>query len=494
MKPPSTPLGPAPTSTNVICRARSPSSSVVAASSNAPRILARIVSASPRIYAGALQNTEQRLAMLANRALSTVQRCAVACRRADLYSMLFAGEPAATVALECLRHVGIDWSKHPTEAEVRAEYERIWSLLGDRAIETLVVLPLMQDPEALATMDVLTRLFIPALYTDSNLVALAVCRAANLSLEHGNSDAATANYEALGIIASARFAHYDEAYRFGKMACDLVEDRGWKHFGGRTFALSSSLVLWTRPLGEGVDPTRRAFEMAKDGDPGIASSALRELSSLLLASGHQLDQVERETEERLEFVRRFGFSHDRIWATLALVRTLRGRTTKFGSLDDGQFIERTFEQRATGEPARAFLESLYCIRKLQARFFGGDYVSASEAADDVETWYARSASLFLFILQKAEYHFYAVTLLEVLASQAAISLENSRLYHDLADREGKIRRLVDANIIGIFIADREGRIFEANDAFLRIVGYDREDALPDCGQARENIYRLLFGT
>ena len=66
-------------------------------------------------------------------------------------------------------------------------------------------------------------------------------------------------------------------------------------------------------------------------------------------------------------------------------------------------------------------------------------------------------------------------MLKVLASQAAISLENSRLYRDVADREGKIRRLVDANIIGILIADREGRILEANDAFLRIVGYDRED-------------------
>jgi GAF domain-containing protein len=68
-----------------------------------------------------------------------------------------------------------------------------------------------------------------------------------------------------------------------------------------------------------------------------------------------------------------------------------------------------------------------------------------------------------------------VTVLKVLASQAAISLENTRLYRDLEDREGKIRRLVDANIIGIFVADVEGRIFEANDAFLRIVGYDRED-------------------
>jgi len=68
-----------------------------------------------------------------------------------------------------------------------------------------------------------------------------------------------------------------------------------------------------------------------------------------------------------------------------------------------------------------------------------------------------------------------VTVLKVLVSQAAISLENSRLYHDLADREGKIRRLVDANIIGIIFADFQGRIIEANDAFLRIVGHDRED-------------------
>jgi PAS domain S-box-containing protein len=66
-------------------------------------------------------------------------------------------------------------------------------------------------------------------------------------------------------------------------------------------------------------------------------------------------------------------------------------------------------------------------------------------------------------------------MLKVLASQAAISLENTGLYRDLADREAKIRRLVDANIIGIFVADRQGQVVEANDAFLRILGYDRED-------------------
>ena len=68
-----------------------------------------------------------------------------------------------------------------------------------------------------------------------------------------------------------------------------------------------------------------------------------------------------------------------------------------------------------------------------------------------------------------------IAVLKLLASQAAMSLENTRLYRDLAQREAKIRRLVDANIVGIFIWDLDGTILEANDALLRMVGYERED-------------------
>ncbi len=51
------------------------------------------------------------------------------------------------------------------------------------------------------------------------------------------------------------------------------------------------------------------------------------------------------------------------------------------------------------------------------------------------------------------------------------------LHSQLEQHEAKIRRLVDANIIGIIIWDLEGRILEANDAFLRMGGYDREDLI-----------------
>ena len=68
-----------------------------------------------------------------------------------------------------------------------------------------------------------------------------------------------------------------------------------------------------------------------------------------------------------------------------------------------------------------------------------------------------------------------MAVLKLIASEAATSIENARLYRDLADREARIRRLVDANIIGVFFWDLKGRILQANDAFLRMVGFDRAD-------------------
>ena len=43
--------------------------------------------------------------------------------------------------------------------------------------------------------------------------------------------------------------------------------------------------------------------------------------------------------------------------------------------------------------------------------------------------------------------------------------------------EAKVRCLVDSNIIGIIIWSHDGRITDANEAFLRIVGYNRADLL-----------------
>ena len=50
-----------------------------------------------------------------------------------------------------------------------------------------------------------------------------------------------------------------------------------------------------------------------------------------------------------------------------------------------------------------------------------------------------------------------------------------RLVHDIAEREARIRRLVESDIIGIVIWDLDGTLIDANDAFLGMVQYDRRE-------------------
>ena len=84
-----------------------------------------------------------------------------------------------------------------------------------------------------------------------------------------------------------------------------------------------------------------------------------------------------------------------------------------------------------------------------------------------------------------------MSVLELLAAQAAISLENALLYADLQqenverrrgeealrESEARTRRLVESNIIGIVFWNLAGHISEANAAFLGLLGYSRQDLL-----------------
>jgi len=105
------------------------------------------------------------------------------------------------------------------------------------------------------------------------------------------------------------------------------------------------------------------------------------------------------------------------------------------------------------------------------RFRLADREARAEAFEQRWTWLIAGAVVLVIALAGAAL---ALARLETKRRRKAIE-ENIQLQSDLAARDIKIRRLFDANIIGIIIWEVEGRILEANDAFLRIVGYDRED-------------------
>jgi len=373
---------------------------------------------------GALAEAEQRLNVLSTRAASTVERATVVCARIDLYASVGRNARAIAVGLDCLRNLGIYWSPHPTDEEARREYDRIWSQLGSRPIEELVDLPMMTDPASLATLDVLTKVFGAAKYTEANLACLVICRAVNLSIERGNCDGSTFAYVMVGAVAGARFGDYRGGFRLGQLGYELVEQRGLRGSQAGVYNQFGTHVLpWTRHFKNCRDLLRRAIDVAnKNGDLTFSDYSCHALTTNLLAVGDPLPEVQREVEHGFAFAEKtlFRVAIDLLAIQLGLIRTLRGLTPKFGSFNDAQFDEIRIEGHLAANPSLARAELSYWIRKLQARFLAGDYTSAVNAASRAQSllWKARYA------VEAAEYVFYgALSLAAVCDTSAADQCE-----------------------------------------------------------------------
>jgi predicted ATPase/signal transduction histidine kinase len=356
---------------------------------------------------GALPAAEERLSALAIRAAGTVEQATVVCLRADLYTTMGQNARAIAVGLEWLRHLGVDSSPHPTEEEARREYDRIWAQLGTRPIEELLDAPMMSDAASLATLDVLTKVFAAAMYTEANLACLVICRAVNLSLERGNCDGATFAYVMLGAIAGARFGDYGAGFRFGQLGYQLVEQRGLTGFQARVYNQFGTHVLpWTQHVKACRDLLRLAFDVAnRNGDLTFSAYSCHAYTTNLLAAGDPLSEVQREAERGLAVAEktRFRVAIDLVTIQLGLVRNLRGLTGKFGSIGNSQFDELEIEHRLAGKPDLARAEFSYWTRKLQARFLAGDHVSAVDAATHAQPL----LPVVRYAVEAAEYHFYA---------------------------------------------------------------------------------------
>src|SRR6266487_3864897 len=167
----------------------------------------------------------------------------------------------------------------------------------------------MADAECRATMDVLTAVMPAALFTAENLLSLVICRMANLSLEHGNSDGSCFAYVWLGMLLGIRFGNYRAGFSFGKLGLDLVEQRGLRRFEARVYLLFGIDSPWTQPVRSGLSLVRRALDL--------------------------------------------------ISAHLRLIQTLRGLTPEFGSFDDTEFDEGRFEQQLAEDPRHSVVAFLY---------------------------------------------------------------------------------------------------------------------------------------
>src|SRR5262249_51483094 len=88
---------------------------------------------------------------------------------------------------------------------------------------------------------------------------------------------------------------------------------------------------------------------------------------------------------------------------IRLCMTLRGLLPEFGRFQDAEFDEASYEQYLLNNRSLSMARSFYLIRKLQARYFAGDYTGALTAVDSVQS----SLWAVPYFLELADYHYFA---------------------------------------------------------------------------------------
>ncbi|WNG14775.1 AAA family ATPase [Cystobacter fuscus] len=285
--------------------------------------------------------------------------------------------------LECLARLGMPVSPNPTWEEAVAAHEEVWTLLGQRSIESLLELPLMTDPDMKMDVIALFKLFPGAYSSNPPLLVIILSQLLSLTLRHGVVDAAVPGYTWFGVITGSFFKRYREGFAFARLALGFVEKYNlFAHRGDVLLGMQFS-SYWVQPLPRAqellLNGLRHALQV---GDIAPACYCSVYLFANRLAMGHSLDEVYQESLVRDEYLGKTGFVDPQDWLLVIqrYVQQLRGHSLSFSTLNGEGFDERAHEARMKPERTGG-AQCNYWVIKMQSRFMCGAYAEAREAAD-----------------------------------------------------------------------------------------------------------------
>jgi predicted ATPase/signal transduction histidine kinase len=406
---------------------------------------------------GKLATSGEQIELLLSKAKSKVDRTDGYRLQITLQLLYGDMDQAVRVALNCLKMFDMTFPEHPTAEDVRSEYQDLQQLMGSRTIESLLELPLMEDPEMQAVSSVLLALGQSSYFVDEHLFCLFAFRMVKLSIEFGHSASCFVGYGGVGIMLGPVFNRFEDGEHFARVAVALTEKYGFVAQQPATYLLLQMASLWIRPIEEAVACLDSTDKVAREtGEVVFACLSAEHRVTNLLARGDTLDVIWPTTVNSLAFVRKKGYAHviDVLLAIQKFVATLRGDTTIEGP--DEQALLRS------GLPVVC---CFYWILQLQLRYLMGDVTAALDAAEKARPtlWSARCH------IQTGTYHFYHA--LAALASNRSVpAAVSDALEQDVTDSISALRRLSKAAphtyshkylLVAAEIAKREGQDLKA---------------------------------
>jgi len=322
------------------------------------------------------------------RAQSKVERAQAYQLRMTLQLVRGDNEQAVRTALECLQMFGIELPERPTNDQVHAEYDAVWSNMGLHPIRSLLGLPLMEDPEMRAVMNVFSMMYRSAYFIDTNLCQTIACRMVNVTQKHGTTDGAVIAYALLSVYLGPIFHRYADGEEFARLAVAVAEKHGFvAQKAGANFGMQMA-VIWTQPIAVALNCLDEAISSAKEtGEIIYACYSLEHRLTDRIASGDHLDEIWLEAGKALEFVERIKFRHvaDIISSTRLFIQSLRAQGGDPAATEEAALEARLLEG---GIPV---VVCFHWILQIQRHFLLGSPEAALECANKAKSliWSAR---------------------------------------------------------------------------------------------------------
>ncbi|CAN5273267.1 hypothetical protein BH11PSE9_BH11PSE9_15050 [soil metagenome] len=343
------------------------------------------------------------------------------------------GASATALVLDSLRRLGLELPAHPSRQDVERVYEGHLALLDGRPIESMADLPPMTDARSIAAMQLLASTHGVTFYANRDLWALMVCLMVTTTQRHGLADTSTAGFARFGYMLAIYLYRHHDANLFSDLALRLWQRRKTPHDRAQVLFLRAHVRSWLHPIEEAIELEEQALQaFVEIGDRIGAGICAERILTDRFMRGEPLPELAAVADQYLQTSRQANIvrSIQSITIRRQQIRSLRGLTRSFGSLDDvgteaeaapntleeGRFTEAAFLEPAA-LPRTPITICWFEIARLITRCIAGEYQAGFDAARAIEPRMA----LFEGLAAARDYHCFDALCITALIGDAPAS-------------------------------------------------------------------------
>jgi predicted ATPase/signal transduction histidine kinase/tRNA A-37 threonylcarbamoyl transferase component Bud32 len=127
------------------------------------------------------------------------------------------------IAAHAITQLGIEFPSDVTPSLNEKALQDLAIKLEAKVIEDLVNLPVMTDPNMIASMKLLGMMMPTVFVVKPAFLPFVCANVVSLSLQFGNISVSGAGYTVYGMVLTTGFGQVERGYRFGKMALNLID-------------------------------------------------------------------------------------------------------------------------------------------------------------------------------------------------------------------------------------------------------------------------------